>query len=71
MYSTTRIPEPVAKRTRLVQDDVQAHMRRLNRPVTLCDLARQWTGTDRAPMAGDAAPRRIATLRHYCRRAGA
>lgn len=45
MYSTTHIPEPVAKRTRLVQDDVQAIMRRLNRPVTFADLARVWTGS--------------------------
>jgi hypothetical protein len=47
MYSTTRVPEPVAKRTRLVQDDVQDNMRRLHRPVTFADLARQWTGTDK------------------------
>lgn len=47
MYSTMRIPDPVAKRTRQVQDDVQAEMRRLHRPVTFADLARQWTGTDR------------------------
>ena len=47
MYSTTRVPEPVANRTRLVQDDVQAVLRRLNRPVTFGDLARIWTGTDK------------------------
>jgi hypothetical protein len=47
MYSTTRVPEPVAKRTRQVQDDVQQAMRRLHRPVTFGDLAREWTGTDR------------------------
>jgi hypothetical protein len=47
MYSTTRVPNPVAQRTRLVQDDVQGAMRRLHRPVTFADLARQWTGTDR------------------------
>jgi hypothetical protein len=47
MYSTTHIPEPVAKRTRQVQDDVQAIMRRLHRPVTFADLARQWTGTNK------------------------
>ena len=46
MYSTTRIPDPVAKRTRQVQDDVQQAMRRLHRPVTFADLAREWTGTD-------------------------
>jgi Mannosyl-glycoprotein endo-beta-N-acetylglucosaminidase len=46
MYSTTRIPDPVANRTRLVQDDVRAVMRRLHRPVTFADLAREWTGTD-------------------------
>jgi len=47
MYSTTRIPNPVAKRTRQVQDDVQDIMRKLHRPVTFADLAREWTGTDR------------------------
>jgi hypothetical protein len=47
MYSTTRIPDPVAKRTRQVQDDVQADMRRLHHAVTFADLAREWTGTDR------------------------
>lgn len=47
MYSTTRIPEPVAKRTRQVQDDVQSAMRRLQRPITFSDLARIWTGTNK------------------------
>ena len=47
MYSTTPIPHPVAKRTRQVQSDVQDIMRRLHRPVTFGDLARQWTGTDK------------------------
>lgn len=47
MYSTTRIPEPIAKRTRQVQNDVQDMMRRLHRPVTFADLAREWTGTDK------------------------
>ncbi|HZD91255.1 MAG TPA: hypothetical protein VE224_14225, partial [Pseudolabrys sp.] len=44
MYSATPIPHPVAKRTRLVQEDVQDSMRRLHRPVTFADLARKWTG---------------------------
>ena len=47
MYSTTHIPNPVAQRTRQVQDDVQEVMRKLHRPVTFADLAREWTGTDR------------------------
>ncbi|HXX25149.1 MAG TPA: N-acetylmuramoyl-L-alanine amidase [Pseudolabrys sp.] len=47
MYSTTLIPDPVAKRTRQVQSDVQEIMRRLHRPVTFADLAREWTGTDK------------------------
>jgi hypothetical protein len=47
MYSTTRVPNPVAQRTRQVQNDVQDAMRRLHRPVTFTDLAREWTGTDR------------------------
>jgi len=45
MYSTARIPSPVAKRTRTVQNDVQAIMRRLDRPVTFADLAREWSGS--------------------------
>jgi hypothetical protein len=53
MYSTTRVPDPVAKRTRQVQDDVQQAMRRLHRPVTFADLARQWTGTDHNAYAGE------------------
>jgi hypothetical protein len=47
MYSTTPVPAPVAQRTRQVQGDVQAVMRRLRRPVTFGDLARLWTGTDK------------------------
>ena len=47
MYSITAIPQPVAKRTRQVQADVQEIMRRLRRPVTFADLAREWTGTDK------------------------
>jgi hypothetical protein len=47
MYSTTPVPNPVAKRTRQVQNDVQAIMRSLHRPVTFADLARQWTGTNK------------------------
>ena len=53
MYSTTRIPDPVANRTRQVQDDVQDIMRRLRRPVTFADLARQWTGTDKNTYGAD------------------
>jgi len=53
MYSTTRVPDPVAKRTRQVQDDVQQAMRRLHRPVTFGDLAREWTGTDRNTYAAE------------------
>src|SRR5262249_42856452 len=53
MYSTARIPEPVAKRTRQVQDYVQDAMRRLHRPVTYSDLAREWTGSDKNRYAVD------------------
>ena len=53
MYSTTRIPNPVAKRTRQVQDDVQQAMLRLHRPVTFTDLAREWTGTDHNAYSGE------------------
>lgn len=47
MYATAHIANPVARRTRQVQDDVQQAMRSLQRPVTFADLAREWTGTDR------------------------
>jgi len=47
MYATARIPNPVAQRTRQVQADVQDIMRKLHRPVTFADLAREWTGTDK------------------------
>jgi hypothetical protein len=53
MYSTTRVPEPVARRTRQVQDYVQDVMRRLHRPVTFSDLAREWTGTDKNRYAAE------------------
>jgi hypothetical protein len=45
MYSTTRIPDPVAKRTRQVQEGVQEAMGRLRRPVTFDDLATKWVGS--------------------------
>jgi hypothetical protein len=78
MYSTTPIPHPVAKRTRQVQADVQDIMRRLHRPVTFADLAREWTGTDKntygaqmqkmaekyaARFCGDGARERSASIR--------
>jgi hypothetical protein len=53
MYSTAHIPEPVAKRTRQVQGYVQEAMRRLHRPVTYSDLAREWTGSDKNLYAAD------------------
>jgi hypothetical protein len=66
MYSTTFIPHPVAKRTRQVQSDVQDIMRRLHRPVTFGDLAREWTGIDQSGYAADM--RRIAEkyAQTYC-----
>lgn len=45
MYSTARIPSPVANRTRQVQNDVQDNMKRLRRPVTFADLSTQWVGS--------------------------
>jgi hypothetical protein len=67
MYSATPIPHPIAKRTRLVQNDVQAIMRRLHRPVTFADLAREWTGIDQSGYARDM--RHIADeySERYCR----
>ncbi len=55
MYSTTQIPHPVARRTRQVQSDVQHIMRRLHRPVTFGDLAREWAGTDKNSYGRDMA----------------
>ncbi len=66
MYSTTPIPHPVAKRTRLVQDDVQAIMRRLHRPVTFADLAREWTGIDQSGYARDMRSLSDRYRRLYC-----
>jgi hypothetical protein len=68
MYSTTRIPEPVARRTRQVQNDVQEMMRRLHRPITFADLAREWTGTDKNSYGRDI--QRIAEkyTQQYCER---
>jgi hypothetical protein len=66
MYSTKPIPQPVAKRTRQVQADVQDMMRRLHRPVTFGDLAREWTGTDKntyGPMMHKLAEKYAA---HFC-----
>lgn len=67
MYSTTAIPHPVARRTRQVQSDVQEIMRRLHRPVTFGDLAREWTGIDQSGYARDM--KRIADkyAQAYCR----
>jgi hypothetical protein len=66
MYSTTRVPEPVAKRTRQVQDDVQGIMRRLQRPVTFADLARVWTGTDKNTYGADMQRLAEKFASHYC-----
>ena len=53
MYATMRIPNPVANRTRQVEDDVQAIMRKLGRPVTFADLVREWTGTAKSRYASE------------------
>jgi hypothetical protein len=53
MYSRTLIPHPVAKRTRLVQNDVREIMSKLHRPVTFADLAQVWTGVDKSGYARD------------------
>ena len=66
MYSTTPIPNPVANRTRLVQNDVQAIMRRLHRPVTFADLAREWTGVDQSGYARDMRSLAEKYQRLYC-----
>jgi hypothetical protein len=69
MYSTTRIPEPVAKRTRQVQEYVQEAMRRLHRPVTYSDLAREWTGSDKNRYAADMQRMAEKYASRYCREA--
>jgi hypothetical protein len=66
MYSTTLVPHPVAKRTQLVQNDVQAIMRRLHRPVTFADLAREWTGVDQSGYARDMRSLAAKFQRLYC-----
>jgi len=67
MYSTTPIPHPVAKRTRRVQSDVQDIMRRLHRPVTFGDLAREWTGVDQSGYARDMKRLADKYAQAYCR----
>jgi len=71
MYSTTRIPNPVAQRTRLVQDDVQDVMRKLHRPVTFGDLAREWTGTDRNTYGAEMNKLAETYASRYCAQASA
>jgi hypothetical protein len=66
MYSTARIPQPVARRTRRVQNDVQDIMRRLHRPVTFADLAREWTGTDKNTYGRDMQRLAEKYTQHYC-----
>jgi hypothetical protein len=67
MYSTTPIPHPVAQRTRQVMGDVQAMMRRLDRPVTFADLAREWTGIDQSGYARDMRAIADKYAQRYCR----
>jgi hypothetical protein len=69
MYSTTRVSNPVAKRTRQVQDDVQDAMRKLHRPVTFADLAREWTGTDRNTYGAEMQKLAEKYASHYCAQA--
>lgn len=56
MYSTTRIPEPVAKRTRQVQDDVQSAMRRASTPDHVLRSCAYLDGDEQRPLrSGDSA----------------
>jgi len=71
MYSMTRIPDPVARRTRQVQEDVQDVMRRLQRPVTFADLAREWTGTDKNTYGAEMQKMAETFAAGYCRPAAA
>jgi len=69
MYSTAHISEPVAKRTRQVQDYVQQAMRRLHRPVTYSHLAREWTGSDKNHYASEMQRMAEKYAGRYCREA--
>jgi hypothetical protein len=70
MYSTTRIPNPVARRTQQVQADVQSEMRRLHRPVTFGDLAQEWTGSGKNRYAAEIQKMADAYAARFCRTPG-
>ena len=48
MYAGAKVENPVAKRTRVVQNFVYQKMRQLGRPVTFEDLATLWVGSNSA-----------------------
>jgi hypothetical protein len=50
-----------------VQSDVQDIMRRLHRPVTFGDLAREWTGTDKNTYGREMARLAEKYAQAYCR----
>jgi hypothetical protein len=49
LYAGVSVPEPIAERTRKVQEwrILERWMKRLGRPVTVADFARQWAPSDR------------------------
>jgi hypothetical protein len=51
MYSGTDVPNPVAKRTKAVQQFVHDRLKPLGRPVTFQDLTTLWAGTDQSGYA--------------------
>lgn len=53
MYSGTKIIDPVAQRTRLVESYVMEKMRGLGRPPTFADLATLWTASDHDSYAAE------------------
>ncbi len=51
MYSGFTVANPVAQRTRLVQNEVHRKLSGLGHPVTFSDLATLWTGSDHSSYA--------------------
>jgi hypothetical protein len=69
MYSGTKVIDPVAERTRLVEARVMERMRSLGRPPTFADLATLWTSGDHDRYAADIAGTAVDFAALYCRAA--
>ncbi len=66
MYSGNRIANPIAQRTKLVQDVVLKKMSALGRPVTYADLTNMWVGGDRSAYAAAISDTSTAFWRQFC-----